>query len=90
MQLDVKPALIVVVAILIYLTWPSDEWSGFVYPDADDLTDHLEIGEFESPAECSRAAQSRIRNEHWRNADYECGLNCRPSGTQSLCEETSR
>ena len=88
---DVMTALLLVVFVAsVYFAWPSDEWSGFVYPDADDLTNHLEIGEFESLGECSQAAQSRIRNEGWRNADYECGSNCRPFGTQSLCEETLR
>lgn len=70
-----------------------DEWRGFVYPSRNDLLVHREIGTYSSLEECRSAANAVIQNAGWKNADYECGLNCELSSSGSglnICEKTER
>ncbi len=77
-------------------------WSGFVYPNRGDLTDHRRLGAYPTLAACRAAAVTYLADLQgatvaMRGAgrdmegDYECGRNCRPSefGLQ-VCEETTR
>jgi hypothetical protein len=65
-----------------------EEWSGFVYPNKNNLTNHRAIGNFSSLEQCRSASVSLIKNSKWRNADYECGLNCNRSSLPMICEKT--
>lgn len=81
---------LVALALLVYFLFFDDEvWTGFVYPSADDLTVHREIGDFSSLERCRSAALNRIDHNGWGNADYECGLDCEPSDYGiNICKET--
>jgi hypothetical protein len=65
-----------------------EEWSGFVYPSKSNLSNHREIGTFSSLEQCRNAAVAVIQNAKWRNADYECGLNCKRGTLPMVCEKT--
>ena len=71
-----------------------DDWSGFVYPDKENLFNHLELGKFETLDQCRAAAWDLIDRSGWPTvADYECGLNCKPIegyDVLKVCEETLR
>lgn len=75
-----------IVALVYYLSGglKPDVWTGFAYPDKNNLSIHKETGEFESLDEC-RAATIRFIDS---NGDYECGLNCDRSTMPMVCEKT--
>ena len=71
----------------------ADVWTGSVYRDRLNLSADTPIGEYPSLPECRGAALAFIEARGWDNADYECGLNCRPfeEGIETLvCEVTQR
>ena len=57
---------------------PSQRWQGSVYPDRNNLRNDIRLPEYASLESCRRAALHMIHSNGWKNADYECGLNCRP------------
>ena len=69
-----------------------DEWDGHVYPDKTNLLKSEYLGRYPSLAECRAAALAKISLLPIpARADYECGLNCKPSGYGVLvCEKTLR
>ena len=69
-----------------------DEWQGFIYPNRNDLTDHVSVGSFETLEQCGRAARSELmRISSLGAGDYECGLNCDAwRGFPVVCERTAR
>ena len=70
-----------------------EEWTAFVYPDANNLLVHSEAGPFASFAECQAAAIGTLRGKGLASVgDYECGLNCKydPEWQASTCEETRK
>ncbi len=70
-----------------------DRWEGYVYPNQQDLTRHLYVGEFESLEACRDAATAKLDElGALSRGDYECGKNCRtePGLTVRICEETLR
>ena len=81
----------------ILISGCSQEWKGFVYPNKNDLTKHIELGTFDSLVKCRDSALNLMSKLGDRTKqDYECGLNCRPmknyDGTYdiSICEKTER
>lgn len=83
--------------IILVLTGCSQEWRGFVYPNKNDLSKHIEVGIFDSLEKCRNASLGKLNILGKRyEGDYECGLNCRPlknfDGTSdmSICDETQR
>lgn len=70
----------------------SDEWEGFVYPNARNLSTHENIGKFDSFDSCRSSALARLSSIGSANSGtFECGLNCRVEsqfGTIKICEET--
>lgn len=72
----------------------SDTWEGFVYPDRTDLSEHRNVGVFESLEECRSGSYAMLRSLGATDrGDYECGLNCElPNGysTIKVCDETKR
>ena len=82
---------------LIFLYGCSQEWRGFVYPNKNDLSKHIEIGKFDSLEKCRNASLGKLQIMGKRyEGDYECGLNCQPlknpDGTSdiNICEKTER
>ena len=71
-----------------------EKWDGWVYPDANDLTKYISVGMgFKSLEDCRNSCLSKISDAGYQDADYECGLNCKPSypGADTfICKETSR
>ena len=67
------------------------KWSGYVYPDASDLTVHVAAGtQYETLEDCRNACIEIIRSNNWQNADYECGYKCKFKDGINICKETSR
>ena len=70
-------------------------WMGFVYPQKSNLFVDRYIGRFDTLAECRYVALRVIHGAGWKNATYECGLDCRipmnfaVEGTMT-CKETMR
>jgi hypothetical protein len=88
---DVK--LYVMVAATILLSGCGERWSGFVYPNRNDLTKHINIGDYKTLEECGRAARNNLQVMKAYEGDYECGLNCKPMPNMpsvNLCEKTER
>lgn len=80
-------------------------WTGWAYPDPNDMEKAVQTGRFASLAECRRATIEVLRVEIERRnkqrdhadeplalerADYECGLNCVPGPNLYVCDETMR
>ena len=69
-----------------------NQWEGFVYPDKNDLTNHIGIGSYTSLEECRASAMSALAKvSSPERGDYECGLNCKPDGGRGglkVCEDT--
>jgi len=77
----------------IYRIWPKPEvWTGIVYPDASNLLIFERVGDFASLDTCLTTAITKVNSFAAPNsADYECGLNCKPSDfdpDRMICEET--
>lgn len=70
-----------------------EEWMAFVYPNANDLSVHIELGPFRNFAECQAAAIGNLRGKGLaKTGDYECGLDCEydPDWQASICAETRK
>ena len=72
----------------------NDKWDGWVYPNANNLTKYISAGMgFKSLEDCRNACLKKIAISGYQNADYESGLNCKPSypGADTfICKKTSR
>lgn len=68
----------------------SADWTGFVYPEANDLGVSVEIGRFETFEQCRTAANQTLATFGSQDiGTFECGRNCRPSETGlQVCAET--
>ncbi len=68
----------------------SKDYQLFVYPNRNDLTNHIEVGHFDS-LEDARDQADYYMNKY-PNGDYEIGINCKKgkSGGLSVCKETIR
>lgn len=66
------------------------EWTGFVYPDADNLTRSVEIGRFDTFEKCQSASiQTLGAFAVLHEGTFECGLRCKRSETGlQVCTET--
>lgn len=70
-----------------------DTWTGFYYPDIEDMSFYEESGELSSLEDCrSWVAKRRLmHSKDWvMNDDYECGTNCHydPFLDLNRCDET--
>ena len=84
--------LVLMVLILGVITGCSkEEWSGFVYPNKNNLLDHRNIGTYSSLEQCRDAALSLMSSSNWHNGDYECGLKWKSSSYGVMvCDKTLR
>ena len=75
---------IIMVSILLFILGCMEEtWTGFVYPDKNDLSIYKSIGTFKTLKQCRSASLSSIDRY---KGDFECGLNCRGS----VCDKTRK
>lgn len=76
----------------IYSLVKTDEYLGFYYPDANNLSkDISSVVSFDSLESCRDWVdeQVSIHNPNGTGYDYECGKNCDTSGGKPyICEET--
>lgn len=80
------------VAFVPLLSGCSDRWDGFVYPNKNNLSEHVNIGEFNTLQACRDAALSALASMRG-SGDYECGLDCddgRKMGGIKVCKKTLR
>jgi len=87
-------AVVVIVIAGVTLTACRGVWQGFVYPDKNDLSEHIGIGNYATLEECRASAVAALRTlKATERGDYECGYSCKPSDTGSginVCETTER
>ena len=87
-------ATVLLLAAPAWADW-QDQWLAFVYPNKDDLTTHEMYGPYDSLEKCRDISLAVIYDRSLQeHADYECGLNCEPWGSDGgfpmRCETTSR
>jgi hypothetical protein len=59
-------------AIVFYLAFPQ-KWRGYAYPDKNNLSNVIELGEFKTEDECNAAAINTLRRvSSVSTGDYEC------------------
>ncbi len=84
----------ILLASILFGCNSGDTWNCVVYPDRENLTESLQIGNFNSLQECGIAALKTLDRLHAsERGDYECGKNCRKDITSPsflICEETSK
>jgi hypothetical protein len=70
----------------------ADEWTGFVYPDKNNLYTDITLGHFDSLEQCRASALKVIQLAEWETeSDYECGLNCEVTGSKPyICGDTAK
>ena len=94
-----KILLILFVTILIPTSSNSffgENWQGWVYPDRGNLSKSISVGkDFKSLSDCRAACVNKINTSGYKNADYECGLNCKPMDKNNpnsvmVCKKTER
>ena len=96
MKILVSFGIIAILGYFAYGLLKPDEYIGFFYPNASDLTiDVMSQEKFESVYDCRAWAESMALEQaetvlsHGNGWDYECGLNCDLSGGKPyVCEET--
>jgi hypothetical protein len=75
--------------MIFLVTGCTQEWQGYVYPDKNDLTKHIQLGNFDSLENCRKAAIDVMWKLGERSKrDYECGLNCKTETMPMICEKT--
>jgi hypothetical protein len=88
-----RVALLGLALIAVYFWWSGRErWQAIVYPNKNDLTEDIRLGELESLEQCRAAIRDYLQaRDLQERADWECGLNCKPFASDMLmCEETLR
>jgi hypothetical protein len=72
----------------------TSEWTGYYYPNKNNLSRSIESPTFKSLDECRRWVNSQIYtyNPSGENYDYECGKNCKYNSDYgvNVCAETRR
>ena len=88
---------VLVVALVvwgIYSFIQTDEYLGFYYPDANNLSEDISsVATFDSLELCRDWVDEQVSifNPDGTGYDYECGKNCDTSGGKPyVCEETSQ
>ena len=84
--------LFIVIIVAVWYFWPSEEWSGYFYPDKNNLINYEFTGTFKSLEECRDVTLAHGENLGIpiSRFDYECGLNCKSESGLNICKETLR
>lgn len=92
-QIIIRTTLAILMTLVITGCGEADEWVGFLYPNKNNLSQHIETGTYATIKECRRDIVTYAHDVGFRGYDYECGLNCEHQdgmGSIMVCEETSR
>lgn len=66
-------ALVIATGIYVF---NSAKWRGYAYPDKNNLSNVIDLGEFKTESECNAAAVNTLRRLSSTSAgDYECHKN---------------
>lgn len=78
---------IIALAIFVFVFWKWNDgrgpWTGWIYPDANDTSYSIKLGEFKNFEACQEASiegvrtLSRLRDWSEPEGTYECGRRCR-------------
>jgi ABC-type spermidine/putrescine transport system permease subunit II len=61
------------VAVLIVYSFNSSKWRGYAYPDKNNLSNSIYLGEFKTEDECNTSAINTLRKISSISAgDFEC------------------
>ncbi|MBT6691178.1 hypothetical protein HOB10_02520 [Candidatus Parcubacteria bacterium] len=85
-----KILLILIAPLLMGAGCSNKSWTGYYYPDSNDLEYYKTSFGFESLEDCRDWALSIANdNENW---DYECGYNCRVDKDLAInvCDKTDK
>lgn len=89
-----KILITIILALILFGCNSDDKWNCIVYPNREDITESLQIGDFNTLQECGIAAVKTLDRLHALDrGDYECGKNCRKNSTSPsflICEETTK
>lgn len=92
MKIALQVLLVTFVVWGIYSFVQKDEYLGFYYPDANNLSEDISsVATFDSLELCRDWVDEQISifNPDRTGYDYECGKNCDISGGKPyICEET--
>lgn len=78
-------------ALLLVACNPGPQWTGWVYPNGEDFTRHIELGRFDTFEKCQSAAVGALRTlPDPESGAYECGRKCRFDKDMNInvCAET--
>ena len=84
-----------ILLILVFLASCSQDEDTFVlivYPDKNNLDNHISVEVFDTLEQCRTSAENIISINKYENADYECGINCRKiyDSSMYICKESIR
>lgn len=85
-------SLVILIVVVMWL-WPGkDVWSGYFYPDQNNLSNWVEGGNFDSLESCRNWAVNYgyLKSIPVSDYDYECGLNCKYKDGFNVCEKTEQ
>lgn len=92
MKIALQVLLVTLVVWGVYSFVQKDEYLGFYYPDANNLSEDISsVSTFDSLDLCRDWVDEQISifNPDGTGYDYECGKNCDTSGGKPyVCEET--
>ena len=89
--------VLMVIAISLFSIVKKEVWSGYFYPDANNLSTWVEANEtFDSLESCRYWAERESEIYILENTqldgiyewDYECGLDCKYKSGFNVCKET--
>lgn len=83
--------IIIVFVVVFILVIKKDIWSGYFYPNKDNLSEWVESdSKFKSLEECRNWANNKAIELKLdiTQYDYECGLNCKYKDGFNICKET--
>lgn len=92
MKVALQILVVIIVIWVIYSFVQKDEYLGFYYPDANNLSEDISsVVTFDSLELCRDWVDEQVSifNPDGTGYDYECGKNCDTSGGKPyVCEET--
>lgn len=88
----VKVVVAIVILVWAFQYYGGNNWIGFYYPNADDLTKNTQSSKLNSIEECRVWVNTQVSlyNPNREGYDYECGKNCRFDDGFYVCKKTIR